>query len=316
MDLYELSIFAKVAELGSYTRAADQLGLAKGRVSTAVQHLEAQIGTRLLHRTTRQVRLTADGEQFLERSKELLADAEQLQTMFQPVAAGLRGRVRIDLPNTFARDVVIPRLPQLLAAHPLLEIGISSTDHRVDVVREGFDCVLRVGNLTDSELVARPLGVLRQSNVASPAYLGAHGTPKTLADLAEHRIVHYAARLGTQGAGWEYEQDGQVRVLPMRSSLVVNSTDAYQAACLAGLGFIQAPVRGTRRLVEAGLLVEVLPGYAAPPMPISLLYPHRQHVPPRVQAVLQWLAQVVQEELVEAQVEQVGRRGPRVRPRQ
>jgi DNA-binding transcriptional LysR family regulator len=299
MDLHELRIFTRVAELGSYTRAADQLGLAKGRVSAAVQHLEAQVGARLLHRTTREVRLTADGEQFLERGKELLADAEQLQAMFLPATAGLRGRVRIDLPNSFARDVIIPRLPQLLAAHPLLEIGISTTDQRVDVVREGFDCVLRVGALADSQLVARPLGLLRQSSVASPGYLRAHGTPRTLADLSQHRIVHYAARLGTQGAGWEYEEDGKPRIFPMRSSLVVNSTDAYQAACLAGLGFIQAPVRGTRRLVEAGLLVEVLPGFAPPPMPISLLYPHRRHVPPRVQAVLQWIAQVVQEELAE-----------------
>lgn len=300
MDLQELRVFTRVAELGSFTRAAEQLGLAKGRVSAAVQHLETQVGARLLHRTTRQVRLTADGEQFLERCKELLADAEHLQAMFVPAAAGLRGRVRIDLPNTFARDVVIPRLPQLLADHPLLEIGISTTDQRVDVVREGFDCVLRVGTLADSELVARPLGLLRQSNVASPAYLRAHGTPKSLADLAQHRIVHYAARLGTQGAGWEYEEGGKVRVLPMRSTLVVNSTDAYQAACLAGLGFIQAPVRGTRRLVEAGLLVEVLPDHVAPPMPVSLLYPHRRHVPPRVQAVLQWLAEVVVVDLAEA----------------
>lgn len=299
MDMEELRIFTRVAELGSYTRAADQLGLAKGRVSAAVQHLEARIGARLLHRTTRQVSLTADGEQFLERGKELLADAEQLQAMFQPAATGLRGRVRVDLPNSFARDIVIPRLPQLLAAHPLLQIGISTTDQRVDVVREGFDCVLRVGALTDSELVARPLGVLHQSNVASPGYLRAYGTPKTLAELAQHRIVHYAARLGTQGAGWEYEEGGKMRVLPMRSALVVNSTDAYQAACLAGLGLIQAPVRGTRRLVQAGLLAEVLPRYAPPPMPISLLYPHRRHVPPRVQAVLQWLAQVVKEDFVE-----------------
>ena len=315
MDLHELRVFARVAELGSYTRAADQLGLAKGRVSAAVQHLEAQVGTRLLHRTTRQVRLTADGEQFLERSKELLADAEQLHAMFQPVAAGLRGRVRIDLPNTFARDVVIPRLPQLLAEHPLLEIGISTTDHRVDVVREGFDCVLRIGTLADSDLVVRPLGVLRQSNVASPAYLRAHGTPKTLADLAQHRVIHYAARLGTQGVGWEYEEDGKLRVLPMRSALVVNSTDAYQAACLAGLGFIQAPVRGTRRLVEAGLLVEVLPGHVPPAMPVSLLYPHRRHVPPRVQAVLQWLAQAVGEDMVEAPGPAAKQRLPRARKR-
>jgi DNA-binding transcriptional LysR family regulator len=297
MDLHELRVFARVADLGSFSRAADQLGLAKGRVSAAVQHLEVQLGARLLHRTTRQVRLTPDGEAFLERCKELLADAEQLEAMFQPAAAGLRGRVRIDLPNTFARDFVIPCLPAFLAAHPQLEVAISTTDQRVDLVREGFDCVLRVGVLGDSQLVARPLGALRMSNVASPTYLRAHGTPRTLADLAQHRVVHYAARLGTQGAGWEYEEGGATRLLPMKAAVVVNSTDAYNAACLAGLGLIQAPVRGTRRLVTEGKLVEVLPRHVPPPMPVSLLYPHRRHVPPRVQAMLQWLEQVVGAEL-------------------
>lgn len=299
MDLQELRVFARVADLGSFSRAADQLGLARGRVSAAVQHLEVQVGARLLHRTTRQVRLTPDGEAFLERCKELLADAEQLQAMFQPGAAQLRGRVRIDLPNTFARDVVLPRLPEFLAAHPLLEIAISTTDHRVDLVREGFDCVLRIGQLADSELVARPLGVLRMVNVASPAYLRAHGTPKTLADLARHRVVHYSPRLSMQGAGWEYVEGAEVKLLPMGASVVVNGTDAYQAACLAGLGLIQAPARGTRRLVDEGRLVEVLPRFVPPPMPVSLLYPHRRHVPPRVQAVLQWMEQIVGAELRE-----------------
>ena len=297
MDLHELRVFTRVAELGSFSRAAEQLGLAKGRVSAAVQHLELQLGARLLHRTTRQVRLTQDGELFLERCKELLADAEQLQGMFLPAAAGLRGRVRIDLPHAIARDLVLPRLPQFLSAHPLLEVGISTTDQRVDLLREGFDCVMRIGALVDADLVARPLGSLRMCNVASPQYLRAHGTPRTLADLAQHRIVHYAARLVTQGAGWEYEDGGTVRLLPMKASVVVNSTDAYQAACLAGLGFIQAPVRGTRQLVAEGRLVEVLPGHVPPPMPVSLLYPHRRHVPPRVQAMLQWLEKVVRAEL-------------------
>ena len=173
MDLHELRIFATVAELASFSRAAEQLGLAKGRVSTSVQRLEAQVGTRLLQRTTRSVRVTPDGERFLERCKELLTEAEQLQAMFQPASTGLTGRLRIDLPNRLARDLVIPRLPEFLAAHPLLEIGISTTDRRVDLVHEGFDCVLRVGELVDSDLVALPLGVLRMRNVASPAYLRA-----------------------------------------------------------------------------------------------------------------------------------------------
>ena len=294
MQLDELRIFVRVAQLASFTQAAEQLGLAKGRVSAAVAQLESRLGARLLQRTTRSVRLTPDGEQFLERCQELLADAEQLQAMFQPAAAGLRGRLRIDLPNTLARDLIVPRLPEFLAAHPLLEVGISTTDRRVDVVQEGFDCVLRVGPLADADLVARPLGVMAMRNVASPAYLQAHGTPRTLADLARHRIVHYAPKLGTQGAGWEYQDGGVARMHPMRCSLVVNGTDAYQAACLAGLGLIQAPVVGTQRLVDAGFLVDVMPAFTAAPMPVSLLYPHRRQLAPRVQAMLNWLAQVVE----------------------
>lgn len=300
MDLDTLRTFARVAELGSFTRAADQLGMAKGRVSTAVRQLESQLGTRLLQRTTRRVRLTPDGEQFIERCKEVIADVEQLQGMFQPAAAGLRGCLRIDLSNALARDLIIPRLPEFLAAHPLLEVGISTTDRRVDLVQEGFDCVLRIGQLVDADLVARPLGVMRMRNLAAPSYLRAYGTPARLADLARHRIVHYATKLGTQGAGWEYQEGGTTRLHPMRSAIVVNGTDAYQAACLAGLGMIQVPFRGTEHLVAEGRLVDVMPDLTAAPMPVSLLYPNRRQMAPRVQAILNWMTQVVQPWLAES----------------
>jgi len=294
MDLHELRIFATVAELASFSRAADQLGLAKGRVSTAVQHLEHQVGTRLLQRTTRSVRLTPDGERFLDRCKELLTEAEQLEAMFRPAATGLTGRLRIDLPTRLARDLVLPRLPEFLAAHPRLEIGVSTTDRLVDLVHEGFDCVLRVGALADSDLVARPLGFLPMRNVASPAYLRAHGTPRTLADLATHRLVHYMPSLNAQGAAWDYvDAQGQRRTLPMHAQVTVNGTDAYQAAALAGLGLIQAPALGTDALVASGALVDVLPGYRAPSLPVSLMLPHRRQLAPRVQAVMAWLTQVI-----------------------
>ena len=294
MDLHELRVFATVAELASFSRAADQLGLAKGRVSTSVQQLEAQVGTRLLQRTTRSVRLTPDGERFLDRCKELLTEAEQLEAMFRPAATGLTGRLRIDLPNRIARDLVLPRLPEFLAAHPLLEVGISTTDRLVDLVHEGFDVVLRVGALADSELVARPLGVLPMRNVASPAYLRAHGTPRTLADLARHRVVHYMPSLNAQGAAWDFvDTDGQRRTMPMRAHVTVNGTDAYQAAALAGLGLIQAPALGTDALVANGELVDVMAAFRAPPLPVSLMLPHRRQLAPRVQAAITWLAQVV-----------------------
>jgi DNA-binding transcriptional LysR family regulator len=293
MDLDALRIFAKVAELASFTGAALQLGLAKTRVSAAVAQLETQLGTRLLHRTTRRVRLTQDGEQFLERCESLLADADELQGLFQRSAGALRGKVRIDLPTRLARNVVIPRLPQFMAAHGQLEIELSTTDRRVDLVREGFDCVVRVGALPDSDLVAKRLGLLRQINCASPAYLHEHGTPRTLDDLDRHRLVHYAPLLGAPPAGWEYRDGDRTRYRAMSGTITVNNSDAYEAACLAGLGLVQAPALGVRQLIDDGLLVEVLPAFVSAPMPVSLLYANRRHQPKRVQALMAWLTETL-----------------------
>ncbi len=302
MDLDALRIFVKVAELSSFTRAADQLGLPKARVSTSVQQLEVQLGTRLLHRTTRTVRLTQDGQQFFERCESLLADAEELQTMFQHTPSALRGRLRIDLPNSIARNFVIPRLPEFLAAHPQLEIELSTTDRRVDPVHEGFDCVLRIGALQDSGLVARRLGVLPMCNCASPAYLREHGTPHTLQDLDQHRLVHYALTLGAAPLGWEYRDGERYRFRAVHGVVTVNSTDAYQAACLAGLGIIQAPMLGVRDLFASGQLVPVLPQFTAEPMPVSLVYPNRRQLSKRVQAFMAWLAQVLAPQFDQASV--------------
>ncbi len=312
MDLDTLRIFVKVAELASFTRAAEQLGMAKPRASMGVQQLESQLGTRLLHRTTRTVRMTPDGEQFFERALVLLSDADELQTLFERSPSGLRGRLRVDLPHSMASWYVIPRLPEFLAAHPQLEIELSATDRRVDVVHEGFDCVVRVGALPDSGLVARRLGELQVINGASPAYLRQYGVPHTLEDLAKHRLVHYTQTLGATPPGFDYTEDGVARVLPMRGVITVNNSDAYHAACLAGLGIIQAPGQGLRDAIAEGLAVEVLPQFQAAPMPVSLLYPHRRNLSKRVQAFMNWLAEVLAPQLAvsEGAVATAGSRGP------
>lgn len=291
--LDSLQIFVRVAELSSFTQAAERLGLPKARVSTAVQQLEGQLGTRLLHRTTRRVQMTQDGQAFYERCKDVLADMDELQAMFQQGVQSLRGRLRVDMPTLVARDQVIPRLPEFLSAHPQIEIELGSTDRRVDLVREGFDCVLRVGTLVDSGLVARPLGQLRQINCASPAYLARHGTPHTLDDLATHRLVHYVPTLGAKPTGWEYMQDGRIRSLAMPGAMTVNSTEAYQAACLAGLGLIQAPAAGLASLIARGLLEEVMPQHRAPSLPVVFLYANRRNLPKRVQVFMAWVAQAL-----------------------
>jgi DNA-binding transcriptional LysR family regulator len=300
-DLDAMRSFVRVAELASFTRAAEDLGLPKASVSTAVQRLETRLGTRLLHRTTRRVELTQDGQLFYDRGRELLADMDELQSMFRQSAQSLRGRLRVDMPTSTARNFIIPRLPQFLDAHPQLEIELSGTDRRVDPVREGFDCVLRVGTLGDSSLVARPLGVYRIVNCASPAYLRRYGTPRTLEDLAAHRQIHYVTTFGAKPDGFEYFDGERYCVLPMPGALTVNNAESYQAACLAGLGLIQVPLLGVRHLIELGALVEVLPQWTAEPMPISLLYAHRRNLPRRVQVFMNWVAEILRPHLETAQ---------------
>src|SRR5688500_15985936 len=179
-QLDAMRIFVRVAEMAGFTRAADSLGLPKASVSGAVQQLEAALGARLLHRTTRRVQLTHDGQAYYERCKDLLTDIEELQAMFTPSEQGLNGRLRVDMSSGIARNIVLPRLPEFLQRHPQLAIELSSTDRRVDVVREGFDCVLRVGALADSNLIARRLGAFPIANCASPDYLRRHGVPQSL----------------------------------------------------------------------------------------------------------------------------------------
>lgn len=288
-----LRAFLRVAELGSFTRAAETLGLPKASVSTAVQRLEASLGTQLLHRTTRRVQLTADGTAFYQRSRDLLDDMDELQGMFQRDHSQLRGRLRVDMSAGIARQFVIPALPAFVAQHPQLEIEISGTDRRVDLVREGFDCVVRVGTVEDTSLVGRPLGVLRIINVASAQYLAQRGVPQSLEDLAQHDLVHYVSTLGQRSPGFEYHDGAQYHWLPMRGPVTVNNGDAYLAAARAGLGIIQAPASPLQAYLDSGALVEVLAQMAPEPMPVTLLYAQRRHLPQRVRLFMDWIAQVM-----------------------
>jgi DNA-binding transcriptional LysR family regulator len=262
-----------------------------------VQQLESMLGTRLLHRTTRRVQMTHDGQAFYERSKDLLADFDELKTLFNHPQDQLRGRLRVDMPTAMARGLVIPKLPQFLRAHPQLEIELSSTDRRVDVVREGFDCVVRVGTLLDSSLVARSIGEYQLINCVSPSYIETYGIPHTLDDLANHKLVHYVSVLGGKSHGFEYLDDITLttQYIEMEGALIVNNADAYLSACLAGLGIIQIPENGAtaKPYLESGQLIEILPSYRSAPMPVSLLYANRRHLPKRVQAFMNWMVEIL-----------------------
>ena len=292
--IQSMQVFVRVAELSNFTRAAESLGLPKGSVSRLVQQLETRMSARLLHRSTRRVQLTQDGQVFYQRCKELLANMDELETMFQSNPANISGRLRVDMSVGMATHLVLPRLAEFLNRYPALEIELSSTDHRVDVVREGFDCVIRSGTLKDSWLIARPLGHLSVINCASPGYLQRYGTPDHPDQLAHHAMVHYEQTLGSHTSTFEYLDGKQVKSIKSGGAVTVNSTETYVAACLAGLGIIQVPLIGAQDALASGQLVSILPQFRAPPMPVTLVYPHRLNLSRRVKVFMDWLTEITQ----------------------
>ncbi|MEZ5935609.1 MAG: LysR family transcriptional regulator [Alphaproteobacteria bacterium] len=294
-NLEHLLIFIRVAEMRSFSRAAESMGIQKGRASTVVRQLEDELGVRLLHRTTRSVQLTEDGRSFQERARELLTHFDELQSMFAEDGVALRGRLRVDLPTELARTTIVPALPDFMAAYPELELEVSSTDRQVDLVEEGFDCVLRLGPIGDETLIARPLGRLRMVNAASPTYLARHGTPRSLEELRRqgHCTIHYSRTLGARPYGWEYPDDGDYATLPLPGLLHVNSVQTYEAAGLAGIGLIQAALTGIGRHLESGALVEILPDFRPEPLDVSLVVAHRRNLSRRVRIFMKWIEEVL-----------------------
>lgn len=293
LDRYR--VFVRVAEMGSFINAAHALELPRATVSAAIQQLEEQVGVRLLNRTTRQVHLTADGTQLLERVRPLLADAEEVEHLFQNSQRQVAGQLRVDVPSRIARRLIAPALPGLLRLYPRLQLVLGSTDRAIDLVQEGFDCAVRVGALQDSSLVVRPLGHIALINCASPAYLREYGVPEKPEDLATgHWAVGYASPSSGREMPWEsLETSGKAQDLALPSRVIVNNAESYIASCRAGVGLIQIPRFDVQHLLDRGELVEIMPACRAASMPVSLLYPHRRQRSRRVVAFLDWFSGLI-----------------------
>ncbi|KUG40644.1 hypothetical protein AL053_04770 [Pseudomonas savastanoi pv. fraxini] len=292
-SLDDLRIFNLVAQLKNFSRVAEQIDLAPSSISMAVSRLEAQLGARLFQRTTRKMVLTDEGLTLLSRSERLLEDFDEVTSLFRQPGNHLTGRLRVDLPLGMAAGLVMQRLPEFHARHPDIQLDIFSTDRRVDVIADGFDCVVRVAAATDVSLVCRPLGALPLVNVASPAYIEAYGMPATPADLALHYLVNYAPNPSDSAAKFEYMDGTVARTVTVPHKVTVNNSPACGAACRAGFGISQLPLLGVASYLASGLLVKVLPDYLPATMPINLLYPHRRNVPQRVRLFGDWLVEVV-----------------------
>ncbi|MGB8418424.1 LysR family transcriptional regulator [Paraburkholderia sp.] len=293
LDQYR--VFIQVADMGSFIKAAHALELPRASVSAAVQQLEASVGVRLLHRTTRHVQLTADGAQLLERVRLLLTDVEEIDQLFQVRQRQVSGQLKVDMPSRIARRLVVPALPGLLRSHPALRLALGSTDRAIDLVQEGVDCTIRVGELHNSNLVAQPLGHIAMINCASPDYLREHGVPEHPDELADgHVCVGYASPTTGRELLWDYliaEQQAQISV---SSRMIVNNAENYISCCCAGIGLIQIPRFDVQHLLNAGTLVEIMPEFRAAPMAVSALYPHRRQRSRRLVTFIDWFKALMQ----------------------
>jgi len=284
--------------MGSFIKAAHALEMPRATVSAAIAQLESRLGTRLLHRTTRQVSPTADGLRLQERLRELLTQAEDVDHLFLTGLRQVTGQLKIDVPSRIAARLIVPALPELLRRHPRLQLVLGSSDRAIDLVREGVDCAVRVGELTDSSLAVRPIGRVGLINCASPAYLRERGVPAHPRDLAhEHWTVGYASAFTGRRTPWSYMEAGQELHQEVPSLVVVNNAENYIACCKAGMGLIQVPRFDVQASLQTGELVEVMPLFRAAPMPVSLVYPHRRQRSHRLGVFIEWFEALFQPHL-------------------
>lgn len=289
MDRFDaMRVYARIVERRSFTGAADDLNLPRATVTDAIKALESRLGVRLLQRTTRHVAPTLEGEAFYGRCLRLIAEVEDAEGAFRN--AGPRGPLRIDVHGTLARHLLFPRLPAFLSQFPDIELDVSEGDRYVDLVREGVDCAVRVGELRDSDLVARPLTVLADATAASPEYCGQHGMPADIDALQTEGHVMVGFKSGATGTllPLEFQHAGRVRSVTLPTRVRVAGADSYFGAAFAGFGIIQAPRYRLDTYFAAGQLTPLLGAFPPLPSPVNIVYPRTRLPSPRLRAFIDW----------------------------
>ncbi len=288
-DLEAWAIFAKVAELGSFARAAEALSLSQATVSKSISRLEARMNTTLFHRTSRRMSLTDSGLGALERATRILEEGEAVEADITEQSGTLRGRIRLSAPMSFGLSNLAPLLPTFMDAHPGIELDIQFNDQQVDLVAERFDLAVRIANLDDSSLLARRLCQVRILLVGSPRYFERHGRPRHPKDLVRHRTLHYS--LSRSGSNWRFRHPQQGEFAQgIQAQLQVNNADALTPALLAGCGIALQPEFMVWQQLRAGTLESVMEDWETTPIGVHLVTPPGRRRPQRVQALIDYLA--------------------------
>lgn len=290
--LQAMRVFTRIVELGSFTRAADDLSLPRATLTHTIKRLEERVGAHLLQRTTRRVRPTRDGEVYYNHCVRLLADLDAVEADFREAASVPKGKLRVDLPSTGAGTLLIPALPDFFARYPRIELDISTSDRFIDLVQEGVDCVLRAGELSDSTLVARRVATLSQVTVVSADYARRHGVPQSLAELQDgHLAVNWASPTTRRVTPLEFMAGKRMHEVMLPSLVTVNGAHAYLNCCEAGLGIAQLPAYRIVDQLARGSLVELLPAMRPPSLPISVVFASQRQLPLRLRVFIDWVAE-------------------------
>jgi DNA-binding transcriptional LysR family regulator len=292
LDKFEcMRLLVRVVERRSFSGAASDLGMPRSSATTAMKQFEERLGVRLLQRTTRHVAPTLEGEIYYQRCKAILAEIEDTESAL--TGTEVRGLLRVNVHGPMARTFILPELPAFIERHPALTLYFGEGDRFVDIVREGYDCVIRGGEIADSEMIIRRLGLAKEATFASPAYLERHGVPRTVEDLQGHEMIGFASSRTGQVLPLEFTVAGKVRTLILPCRITVTNTDTYAALARLGFGLMQVPRYRYAEDLAAGALVEVLRDHPPSPTPISVLYPRSRQLSPRVRVFIDWLIDVV-----------------------
>ncbi|KAB2786999.1 LysR family transcriptional regulator [Brucella anthropi] len=293
MDRFDaMRVFTRVLERCSFTLAAEDLGIPRSTVTDAIKQLERRLGTQLFLRTTRHVNPTLDGQAYYQRCIEIIASIEDAEGGFS--GAKPRGLLRVEVQGTLARHFLLPELPAFLEKYPDIELYMTEGDRFVDPVREGIDCVLRVGLLQDSDMIARRVAMLDEVTVASPAYLARFGEPQHPDQLTDgHQMIGFRASGSIARMPLEFMVDGKLRTVTIPAPVSVNAAESYTAAASLGLGIIQIPRYHAIRHIADGKLVQILHAYPPSSSPVSVVYPRDRQLSPRVRVFIDWIAVIL-----------------------
>ena len=291
--LQAMEVFVSVVDAGSFTRAAENMQLPKATVSTLIQSLEAALAVKLLHRTTRHVSVTADGAAYYERCLRILSDVRDAEESLSRNRLSPSGRLRIDVPTGLSATVLVPALSDFFARYPDIQLEMGSSDRAVDLVEEGVDCAVRAGQLVDSNLIARRVGILHFVTCATPGYLARYGRPAHPDELLRHQCVNYFSSKTGKIFDWDFSRGTERVQVALPGKLALNDSAAYTSAGLAGLGIVQMPNFLLEPMLDDGSFEQVLPEWSSDSIPIHVVYPQNRHLSAKVRVFVEWVAELL-----------------------